>query len=124
MRATPGAPAVTLLPSRAGVGARGPGSGTGRPSRPGPVPWSATTSDRHSMFGSNQFRVRASRVVRDALGGVVWRVVEVDTTGLPGTRGDACLLFDGGQGVRRVWNYPAAWDRLSDADLIALSWAT
>ncbi len=84
----------------------------------------ATTLDRCRMFRSNQFRVRASRLLRDADGAVVWHVVEVDTTGLPDTRGDACLLFDGALGVRRVWNYPAAWDRLSDAELVALNWST
>ena len=73
------------------------------------------------MFGSNQFRVRASRVISDPAGFVVWRVVEVDTAGLPGAPGDACLLFDGPQGVRRVWHYTAGWHALSDAELLALS---
>lgn len=75
------------------------------------------------MFGGNLFRVRVSRVVHDTCGHVVWRVAEVDTTGMPGARGDACLLFDGAQGVRRVWRYPAAWDSLPDAELVALSWS-
>ena len=83
-----------------------------------------TESSGYRMFGSNHFRVRTSRVIRDPAGFVVWRVVEVDTTGLPGARRDACLLFDGAQGVRRVWHYPANWDTLSDAELLALSWST
>jgi hypothetical protein len=76
------------------------------------------------VFGSNRFRVRGSRLVREPETGALWHVVEVDTTGLPGARGAACLLFDGTPGVRRVWNYPADWAALPDAELVRLSWGT
>lgn len=72
------------------------------------------------MYASNRFRLRAERVVRDALGVVVWRIVEVDTSGIPGAPGGRCLLLDGAPGVRRVWNYPGGWERLPAAELVAL----
>ena len=36
----------------------------------------------------------------------------------------ASLLFLDGKFARRVRNYPAAWQNLSDADLERLSWTT
>lgn len=57
----------------------------------------------------------------DALS-VVWRVVERDARADPGHRADRCLLFASRDAVRRVWNYPATWRELDDAELEALSW--
>ena len=53
---------------------------------------------------------------------VRWRVAERDARQDPGTRGDRCLVFRGGVAVRRVWNYPPAWQDLPVEALIALSW--
>ena len=77
---------------------------------------------RQPPTASNAARLGARRVVSDATTGQLWYVTEVDTRGLPGARAAACLLFDSPMAVRRVWHYPAGWERLGDAELIALSW--
>jgi hypothetical protein len=51
-----------------------------------------------------------------------WSVIEVDAAAVPGTRGSHCLLFTREDCVRRVWDYPADWQSLDDAELAALSW--
>ena len=51
-----------------------------------------------------------------------WSVVEVDAATVPGARGSYCLLFTREECVRRVWDYPADWQSLHDAELAALSW--
>jgi len=52
--------------------------------------------------------------------GVTWWVIERDTRGDPGHRGDWCLVFANADVVRRVWTYPRAWRALSDAELESL----
>jgi hypothetical protein len=52
--------------------------------------------------------------------GVRWSVREVDTSRIPGARGDTCLIFECDGVVRRVWDYAEAWARLSDEALWAL----
>jgi hypothetical protein len=73
------------------------------------------------LDGSSRLRGAWRRVV-DAEAGAAWRVAELDTRGVPGARGPACLLFDGDRAVRRVWDYPPDWATLPDAALLALSW--
>ena len=51
-----------------------------------------------------------------------WSVVEVDAATVPGARGSYCLLFTREECVRRVWDYPADWQSLDDAELAVLSW--
>lgn len=52
---------------------------------------------------------------------VQWRVSERDARRDPGARADVCLIFSCNGMVRRVWDYPADWRRLSAAELLALS---
>jgi len=54
--------------------------------------------------------------------GVRWRVSERDARGDPGALRDWCLIFASDEAVRRVWEYPPYWRRLSREALIALSW--
>ena len=53
---------------------------------------------------------------------VLWCVVERDARRDPGARASRCLIFSCQESIRRVWNYPANWRELGDADLEALSW--
>ena len=73
--------------------------------------------------GQNASRVRVRRTVIDRDTATAWVVTELDARGIPGARGPACLLFDGPAAVRRVWAYPPDWERLPDAELVALSWS-
>lgn len=52
--------------------------------------------------------------------GVSWRVREVDTSRIPGSRGDRCLIFDADGVVRRAWNVPDDWRSLGEDELWAL----
>lgn len=61
------------------------------------------------------------RVYLDAEG-VEWEVVEVDGRRVPAARGESCLVFRAPHAIRRVWNYPRSWSRLSSAELSRLSW--
>lgn len=54
--------------------------------------------------------------------GTWWRVHEAKGELVPGSRGVRCLCFDSAWVIRRVWNYPDDWRKLSDTDLEALSW--
>jgi len=56
--------------------------------------------------------------------GTDWRIYEVASANVPSPRGSNCLIFESAQAVRRVWNYPANWQKLSSAELSALSWNT
>jgi hypothetical protein len=60
-----------------------------------------------------------TRRVLDAWG-VEWRVLEVAARYVPGSRGDFCLIFDAPGVCHRLWEYPADWSSLSDAELLAL----
>ncbi len=60
------------------------------------------------------------RRVFDERTGDEWRVFERDTRRIPGSRGARCLFFDGEGIVRRVWQYPADWQSLPAAALLAL----
>jgi hypothetical protein len=68
-----------------------------------------TPAPRAPLWFDRASRVLARRTIADPATGEWWNVAEVDTTGLPGAQAAACLLFDGDIGVRRVWDYPAAW---------------
>jgi hypothetical protein len=61
------------------------------------------------------------RVLRDRASGRKWRVWVADTRGVPGARGDRCLLYDTGEWVRRVWRVPDDWARMAPAALVALA---
>lgn len=65
--------------------------------------------------------VRGPRVVRDAPTGEVITVVERRADGVAGARRPTCLLFSTERGFTRLWDYPANWDDMSDAELVALS---
>lgn len=54
-------------------------------------------------------------------GDVEWAVFEVDGSEVAGSRGPRCLIFWSEHCMRRVWEYPAHWRSLSDAELAALS---
>ena len=56
--------------------------------------------------------------------GTDWRIYEVASANVPAPRGSNCLIFESTQAVRRVWNYPANWHKLSSDELTALSWNT
>jgi hypothetical protein len=47
-------------------------------------------------------------------------IAEVDARHVPGASSDYCLIRETDSQMRRLWRYPADWDRLSDAALIAL----
>ena len=49
-----------------------------------------------------------------------WTISEVDAREVPGARGDSCLICESDFSVRRLWSYPADWDRIEDARLLAL----
>ena len=56
--------------------------------------------------------------------GTDWRIYEVASANVPAPRGSNCLIFESTQAVRRVWNYPPNWHKLSSDELSALSWNT
>ena len=59
--------------------------------------------------------------VKDAAG-VRWRVTEVCGEGIPGARGDSCLVFESDNAIRRVWHFPPSWRDLPGPELIRVSW--
>lgn len=56
-------------------------------------------------------------IVRD---GERWTVSEVDARDVPGSCGDCCLICESDLSVRRLWSYPAEWNRMEDARLLDL----
>jgi hypothetical protein len=54
--------------------------------------------------------------------GVEWEVMEIDGAEVPAARGERCLIFRSPAAVRRVWNYPKSWTRMSASELLNLSW--
>ena len=63
--------------------------------------------------------VIAERVVHDARD-ERWVVREVDARAVPGTHGDRCLILENHDRVRRLWDYPTSWSRLSDETLLEM----
>ena len=65
----------------------------------------------------------ASQSRRDfvAADGTQWCVHERDAGGMAHARGARCLVFETGNVLRVVWNYPRDWRTLDDAALEALS---
>jgi hypothetical protein len=49
-----------------------------------------------------------------------WVVREISTTNQAGGRGRRCLICESDEVVRRVWEYPDDWERLSDEELLEL----
>ena len=49
-----------------------------------------------------------------------WVVREINTTNQTGGHGRRCLICESEEIVRRVWEYPDDWDRLSDEALLEL----
>lgn len=47
-------------------------------------------------------------------------VAEADARDVPGAQGPHCLILETEARIRRLWHYPADWDRLDDSRLIAL----
>ena len=47
-------------------------------------------------------------------------VAEADARDVPGAQGPHCLILETEALMRRIWHYPADWDRLDDSRLIAL----
>jgi hypothetical protein len=54
--------------------------------------------------------------------GCAWSVHEVAAGLVPWAKGPRCLLFGSESAIRRVWDYPAGWQALSDTELELLSW--
>jgi hypothetical protein len=65
--------------------------------------------------------VPLARIFVDA-NGVEWEVSEVDGAKVPAARGERCLIFRSTAAVRRVWNYPKSWTRMTASELVDLSW--
>ena len=53
-------------------------------------------------------------------GGERSMVAEADARDVPGAQGSHCLILETEALMRRIWHYPADWDRLDDSRLIAL----
>jgi hypothetical protein len=53
--------------------------------------------------------------------GTQWCVHERDASGMAHARGARCLVFETGNVLRVVWNYPRDWRTLDDAALETLS---
>lgn len=49
-----------------------------------------------------------------------WIVREVNTSTVAGSHGARCLICESDDIVRRVWEYPDDWDKLSDDALLEL----
>lgn len=47
-------------------------------------------------------------------------VAEADARDVPGAQGAHCLILETEALMRRIWHYPADWDRLDDSRLMAL----
>ena len=47
-------------------------------------------------------------------------VAELDAHGVPGALREACLICESDHAVRRIWRYPADWQRLDDDRVAAL----
>jgi hypothetical protein len=95
------------------LGSTDPGNGTGTGSGVR-VPTPAPTPHRLGERRADRTYVTAD--------GEEWRVFEVDAADIPGARGAHCLVFTSAVAVRRVWNYPDDWRRLTPRQLIELSW--
>jgi hypothetical protein len=50
----------------------------------------------------------------------VWIVREADTSLSPNAPRTKCLLCESALTVRRAWDYPREWARLSDSELLKL----
>jgi hypothetical protein len=61
-----------------------------------------------------------ARLVTDATTMKRWRVWARPASHMPRVRDQDCLVFDGGDVVRRVWPVPADWGSLPDDALLAL----
>ena len=53
-------------------------------------------------------------------GGERSMIAEADARDVPGAQGPHCLILETEALMRRIWHYPADWDRLEDSRLIAL----
>jgi hypothetical protein len=61
------------------------------------------------------------RVVIDPVAGRTWRVWAAGCAGVPGAPAPDCLVFDGGEVIRRVWGVPSGWPTLPAAALLAIA---
>jgi hypothetical protein len=51
-----------------------------------------------------------------------WQVEEMSCDDHPGALARLCLVFTSDMMMRRVYDYPADWRSLTNAELLALSW--
>jgi hypothetical protein len=70
---------------------------------------------------SSQLRELQKTARRLMSEGVLWLVYELPATAYD-RRQTACLIFETDNIVRRVRKYPEQWRKLSDNELLALSW--
>jgi len=52
--------------------------------------------------------------------GIAWSVRELDSSHTPGAPTSVSLICESPALVRRVWRFPGEWQRLSDAEVLAL----
>lgn len=78
-------------------------------------------------FSNPEWQARDARViggprlVRDKSNDLIITIVERWAHGVTGARAPACLVFSTDLGFTRMWEYPANWNDLSDAELVELS---
>jgi len=78
-------------------------------------------TDSIPKHSHENFVVNGPRLVLDRKTGETMSVVERRAGSVVGARGPACLLFSTDRGFTRLWDYPADWHELTDAELISLS---
>lgn len=77
-------------------------------------------SDKKPQDARNIDVVSGPRVLHDRSTGEITTVVERRAEGVAGARAPRCLLFHTDLGFTRLWDYPANWAELSDAELLLL----
>jgi hypothetical protein len=65
--------------------------------------------------------VHGPRVLCDEITGDTTIVEERRADRVTGARSPTCLIFSTERGFMRLWDYPANWHELTDAELVALS---
>lgn len=56
------------------------------------------------------------------LHGERWTVREIEARTVPNAPRATCLIFESGNIVRRVWDFPPHWRAVSEAELEVISW--
>ena len=81
-----------------------------------------TTSVRAPTTTSPQTRRERTLHEQQDLRSVIWTVREVSGAELADAPSRVSLVFMSYMAMRRVYDYPADWFTLSDAELLAVSW--